>query len=180
MKIDHRQDCNRCGYLNGLAEFILTPQLKHFGKLVCSNCGAHWKWVGKPESDASKYRRPKKHKELVKQFSKGYCEMCLTAETDFTDNQTLEGHHVIPYQVGGSSEKDNVWIICTRCHRQIELIRTYNPKKCIQNGTIRQDTAGTSSETPVGLLGVQGVAEREANEGSSDDRWIRSFIDQSK
>lgn len=142
--IDHRQDCTRCGYLNGLAQFEFTPQLKHYGKLCCPNCGAHWRWVPKPESDASKYRRPKKHRELVKQHGEGYCQMCLTAEDDLIENVTLEGHHVIPYEFGGTHEKDNVWIVCTRCHRQIELIRTYNDKKSIKDDqSISESTART-------------------------------------
>lgn len=141
MKIDHRQDCTQCGYLNGLAEFVLTPNLTHYGKLVCPNCGKHWKWVAKPETDSTKYRRPSKHKDLAKKFGKGYCQMCLTKETDLPTNQTLEGHHVVPYEVGGSSDQDNVWVVCTRCHRQIELIRTYNPAKCFEDGPVQECSA---------------------------------------
>jgi DNA-directed RNA polymerase subunit RPC12/RpoP len=133
----HRQNCEGCGHLNGLAQFRLTPELKHYGRLDCPNCGRLWKWVPKPDTDSTKYRRPKKHKDLVERFSEGYCQLCLTARKDLPSNQVLEGHHVVPFEIGGSSEKENVWIVCTRCHRQIELIRTYNPNKCLQDGILQ-------------------------------------------
>jgi len=141
---NYRQDCSRCGYLNGLAEFQLTPEVKHYGKLLCPSCGAFWRWVAKPDGDQTKYKRPKKHKELVKQFGNGFCEMCLTEEGKLPANQSLEGHHVIPYRSGGSCEKDNVWILCTRCHRQVELIRTYNPTKAIKDEPVQPNPTLTA------------------------------------
>jgi len=141
-----REKCDSCGYLNGLAEFILTPEQKHYGKYVCPNCGCYWKFAKKPDNDSSKYRRPQKHRDLVRRFGNGYCELCLTSEDNLPDNQTLEGHHVIPFKVEQVSERENVWIVCTRCHRQIELIRTYNDKKCVTtDGPIQARTERTQT-----------------------------------
>lgn len=125
----YRQDCRLCGYLNGKPSLVRTPNQPHYGKLVCPQCGAYWRWAPKPDSDSSKYRRPAEHRELVAKFSDGYCEMCLTGADNLPGRQTLHAHHVVPYEVGGGSNRENIWIVCTRCHRQIELIRTYNPAK---------------------------------------------------
>ena len=125
----YRQDCGSCGYLNGKPSLVKTPSQPHYGKLVCPQCGAYWRWAPKPDGEISKYRRPANHKELVAKFSEGFCEMCLTKEDNLSNRQKLEAHHVVPFQHGGGAERHNIWIVCTHCHRQIELIRTYNPAK---------------------------------------------------
>jgi hypothetical protein len=44
--------CNRCGSLE--QDEVKTPELKHYSKLVCKDCGAFIKWVSDPNSHTYK------------------------------------------------------------------------------------------------------------------------------
>jgi len=103
----------------------LTPHLPHYGKAICSMCGAFLRWLPKPDSDASKYRRPSAHRDLVAQFSRGFCELCLTVESELPGRQVLEAHHVAEFAEGGPATRENIWILCTGCARIIHTIRNY-------------------------------------------------------
>jgi hypothetical protein len=115
--------CKRCG---AALEFVKTPELPHYGKMVCVNseCGRCAYWVPKPDQD--KARRPAAHRDLVKAFSRGYCELCLTREDQLRGGRVLEAHHVVEFTDGGSNERDNILIVCTGCHRLVHWLRTYN------------------------------------------------------
>lgn len=122
-------DC-RCGRKRLRLE--RTPDLPHYGKAVCGHCGLFIGWVGKPDSDPTKYKRPQEHRKLVKKFSRGFCEMCLRREGELTGGNVLHAHHVIPYSDDGEATRENVWIVCTHCHRIVELQRTYVGHKTLQ------------------------------------------------
>lgn len=111
------------------ALIVLTPELPHYARLVCSVCSRFIKWLPKPDGEASKYLRPTQHRELAQEYSKGYCELCLRKESDLSGRQVLEAHHVIEYQDGGSHARDNIWVVCTGCSKLIHLIRTYYREK---------------------------------------------------
>jgi 5-methylcytosine-specific restriction endonuclease McrA len=122
--MDTLQYCSQCG-LKTEAVLEETPHLTHYGKLVCGTCGRFHRWVGKPDSDSSKYRRPKQHRDLVDKYSRGFCELCLKSESELQPGVTIESHHVVEFSDGGSHERDNVWILCTACHRQVHWARRY-------------------------------------------------------
>lgn len=103
--------------------FTPTPELPHFGREDCEHCGRFVRWVPKPEAD--RVRRPSAHRNLVKKFSKGFCEMCLTPENELPLGQTLEAQHVQEFAEGGDETRENIWIICTACHKLIHCIRTH-------------------------------------------------------
>lgn len=103
--------------------FVLTPDQPHYGKDVCSKCGAWQRWVPKP--DAEKAKRPAKHRDLVKKHGRGECELCGCPESDLPPGDVLEGHHVEEFQNGGEATRENVWVICTACHSLINWRRTY-------------------------------------------------------
>lgn len=88
----------------------------------CPDCECHIRFIPK-DKDAK--RRPKDHKSLVNKYSNGYCECCLRTKESLPQFQTLEAHHVRPYHLGGESTRENIWIVCTPCHRLIEHFRTY-------------------------------------------------------
>ena len=113
----------KCKYCGCDMVFEETPMLKHYGKVYCKNCNHFDRWVPKPDSDPTKYRRKKNTTNLARHK---YCQMCLRYKEDLPDNQTLEGHHVIPVKYGGSNDKSNVWTLCTGCHRLVEWMRTYH------------------------------------------------------
>lgn len=108
--LTYRRDCPTCGYKNARGEVIEGPFGPHWGKLICfqEDCRVQWDWIQKPDSDSSKYRRPANHKDLVKKFGRGFCELCCIKEEDFPPGMHLVGHHVIEYQDGGEPTRENV------------------------------------------------------------------------
>ena len=123
--------CRYCESSN--LEQRLTPDGPHYAAERCLNCGRHLRWIPKPDSE--KARRPAAHRELVRKFGRGFCELCLLAENDLPGGQTLEGHHVVPFAAGGTDEQHNVQILCTGCHRFIHWRRTYATPRVSESAT---------------------------------------------
>lgn len=113
--------CKYCGSTD--IEMILTPELPHYAKDVCRSCGRHLRWLPKP--DAEKVKRPAAHRELVRKYAQGYCELCMTAEDDLPDGQVLEAQHVVDFADGGGEGRENIWIVCTKCHKLIHWVRQW-------------------------------------------------------
>lgn len=113
--------CKRCG---GRLEIMIREKQPPYAQLTCDGCG-YVDWVQKPDSDSSKYRRPKAHRNLVHKFSNGFCEMCLCPESELPKGRLLEAHHVQEYQNGGEASRENIWILCTGCHSLVNWVRTY-------------------------------------------------------
>lgn len=122
---DQIDKCRHCGDL-GPHKVELMSTGVHHAKVNCGDCGRFLRWMPKPDSDPTKYRRQSAHRNLVADYSKGFCEMCLRKKEDLPPRQTLEAQHVIEYQHEGSNERENIWIVCTACHRMIHWIRTYH------------------------------------------------------
>ena len=119
-----QEQCKACGY-TGVPTIKVMETGVHYAKLSCDQCGRFIRWMAKPEGDASKYRRENQHKELAAKFGNGYCELCLIKESDLPNGESMEGHHVIEYADGGDSSRENVWVVCTACHKLIHWRRTY-------------------------------------------------------
>lgn len=74
--------------------------------------------------------RPKSHRKLVSKIGLTYCEICLASEEDITNrDESLEAHHVIPFVLGGSSKRENIWILCSSCHEIVEWRRLQEERK---------------------------------------------------
>lgn len=116
--------CKRC---QCETEQIVTVRTSgvHHADCHCSVCRSHCGFLSKPDSDPTKYKRPQQHRNLVAKFSSGFCELCLCKESDLPKGQTLEAQHVVEYQDGGEPRRENIWIVCTGCHRLIHWRRTY-------------------------------------------------------
>lgn len=112
-------ECRQCGSTQTVTR--LRPDTIHHAEYRCLACRCRG-WLPKPHSD----RRPAAHRDLVAKFSQGFCELCLRRVSELPDNCSLEGHHVIEYHDGGTSDRDNVWILCTACHRLVTWTRTYH------------------------------------------------------
>lgn len=105
----------------------------HHARLVCSGCGVYIRFLPKPGQE--KKRRPAAARNLVREFSRGFCEMCTRRERDLPPGQCLEAHHVVPYSPDeaatlgfdepGDNTRENIQIVCTGCHRLIDWARTY-------------------------------------------------------
>ena len=116
--------CPNCG-----AEYKPEIEIQelgvHYAKEKCAACHRFRRWIPKPSTDTTKYKRPKAHTDLVKKYSRGFCELCLVNAANLPKGQTLEAQHVIEYQDGGEPTRENIWIVCTACHRFVHWIRTY-------------------------------------------------------
>lgn len=121
---DGKTTCRYCGSV--VVVQVLATGV-HYAKRVCSAsaCGRINGFEPKPDSDPTKYRRTKAHTDLVKKFSKGFCEMCLTPAGELPKGMALEGQHVVEYDNDGQPTRENIWIVCTACHRLIHWVRTY-------------------------------------------------------
>lgn len=124
MKVSERE-CRFCGHPGGQHTIEFMTSGVHSSKVLCGGCGRGLGFDPKPETDATKYKRPASHTDLVKKYSKGFCEMCLTPKDILPRGQTLEAQHVVEYQDGGTEDRENIWIVCTGCHRLIHWRRTY-------------------------------------------------------
>jgi hypothetical protein len=105
---------------------VLTPDSTHYAKLLCGKCDRFLGWLPKPDGEPTKYKREAEHKDLVRKFSKGYCELCLLKEGDLRSRQTLVAHHVVAYKNGGKAIRENIWILCSACHALVEYQRRYH------------------------------------------------------
>jgi len=117
-------NCLKC-HRDTATKLVLTPDLPHYGKLLCAECGMFRGWAKKPDSEATKYQRPKMHQNLVAKYSRGYCELCLKLEAELDRRAVLEAHHVIEFHDAGDPSRANVWILCTPCHRLVTWMRKY-------------------------------------------------------
>ena len=95
----------------------------HHAREECAKCGRFTRWLPKPDSDRA--RRPASHRALVKKYGRGFCELCLLREGDLRGGEVLQAHHVDEFCSKGSSDRENVWIVCTCCHTLIGHQRTY-------------------------------------------------------
>lgn len=130
--------CKVCG---GRGTIVHGPHPGgHYAKIDCSKCGRWIRWLPKP--DVEKHRRPAAHRDLVEKFGKGFCELCLRKKDQLPLPQTLIGHHVDPYAKSRNKElkKEDVWILCTMCHRIVEWMRTYMGHYHNEHSELSEDT----------------------------------------
>ena len=118
--------CPRCG--EPIKELRIVPgphRGGHWARGECPKCGAFIKWISKPDDLKNAKRSRKGQAELIRKFSRGWCEACRRSKDQLPKPETLEAHHVIPVRDHGDDTRENIWIVCTPCHRLIEHYRTY-------------------------------------------------------
>jgi hypothetical protein len=89
---------------------------------ICKICNTQ---KGTYPKENDKYKRPKNHTELVKKKGIEFCELCLRKKDELPPPKTLEGHHIVEYQDGGTDDVSNIMVVCTPCHKYIHHQRTY-------------------------------------------------------
>lgn len=127
--------CKIVGCEEGV-ELVIQDKGPHYAKYVCF-AGHFNDWVPKPDSDKSK--RPAKHAGLVHKYGNGYCELCGRTESTLRDSDVLEAHHVLEYSGTPDSSRENVWIVCTACHRLIHHMRTYHGRSLHLQADLAED-----------------------------------------
>lgn len=116
----------QCPYHPGkIAKFVLTPELTHWGKYICSDssCERFLAWVAKPENEK---RNRRNSKRLAKPFDDAgidYCQLCLRKRCELPPNMTFVAHHIIEVQDGGTDDPINLLHLCTFCHELVHLLR---------------------------------------------------------
>lgn len=133
--------CCRCGELVIALPVLGTEtrnesgELKRGERLECPLCAFFMGWKPLPKNEK---KRSASHRELVAKHSKGFCELCLIPESELGTGNFLVGHHVQEHSDGGTSDRDNVWIVCNACHSMIHWVRSHHgrnklPKELASN-----------------------------------------------
>lgn len=106
-----------------IADFVLTPELTHWGKYLCSECGIFLAWVKKPDNEKRNRRNSKKLAKPFEQAGIDYCQLCLRKRCELPPNMTFVAHHIIEVRDGGTDDSVNLLHLCTFCHELVHLLR---------------------------------------------------------
>ena len=112
-----------CKWCNGETghDVIVRPIGPHYGEIVCQVCKNRWGFMGKPTNEGKR----KKNKYTPQVLSINKCEMCQRRKDELINHETLEVHHVTQVVDGGPDTPENIWIVCTPCHKMIHHHRFY-------------------------------------------------------
>lgn len=115
---------DQCRYCDEFIEPVIRqrPDTPHGGgEKLCPVCGRHLAWIPK-EKNLNK--RPK-NKYTPNDLKIEYCQMCLRTQEMLGVNETLEVHHVIEIKDDGDDEPENIFVLCTACHKDVHHKRIY-------------------------------------------------------
>ena len=108
--------CSGCGKNNYVE--VITPELPHYGKLICAGCGMFIKWLPKPDN-TSRRSSTKWNIDLSE------CKICGRRREHLGARETIGPHHLKPIEEGGLDEEKNLLALCTACHRLVHWARLY-------------------------------------------------------
>jgi len=124
-----QETCPRCG---GELTFVETPELVHYGKVVCSKCGRFIKWVTSPQKEGLRNITSKfsimdvmKHKGFN---GEPFCFFCGRVKAQLGYNETLTLDHIIPLRENGEDTIENLQILCSACHKLRHWAELYTNK----------------------------------------------------
>ena len=115
-----RRYCGECGADVEVVEKILGEG-PHYSKIECAECGKYLAFGKKPANEGKRG----KNKHTPESLSISHCQMCQRDENRLGSRGVLEVHHVEEIQDGGADIPENIWVICTSCHKLIHHQRTY-------------------------------------------------------
>lgn len=105
-------NCEKC---NGSLVVRLTPECIHHGRLECSQCGKHIKFISKPENEGK--RRDKNSSWRKHHKEKGFiCGICGANESHYPNSSQWDLDHIVQLSDGGKDELENTMMLCTFCH----------------------------------------------------------------
>lgn len=120
-------NAERCPFhQDTLPMVVLTPELSHYGKMVCGDCGHFIRWLPKPTKLAGKRREQASLKQLFFDEGVTWCQMCMRDESDLPSGIVLHVHHLTEVQDGGGNARENLLLVCSLCHQMIHLLRSWN------------------------------------------------------
>ena len=98
----------------------------HGYKVYCEACHTWLGWGGKAKRIvADDGERLISSKWTAKRLQIETCQCCLRSIDRLGDNENLEIHHVVPVKDGGADTLDNIWVLCTTCHKEVHHRRVY-------------------------------------------------------
>lgn len=112
--------CQSCGLVGHVREELLTSG-PHYGKYVCIECGGFAGFMRKPKNETKR----QKNKYTAADLGMNRCQMCQRPREMLGQGESLEVHHVEEIGRGGEDVPENIWCVCTACHRLIHHNRTY-------------------------------------------------------
>ena len=115
-----KKHCNHCQKDVGTVLQVLSEGT-HYGRLNCEECGRYVSFVKKPNNEGKRGR----NKYTPEDLKINHCQLCLRPGHRLGSRGVLDVHHVIEIQDGGDDTKENIWVVCTSCHRLIHHQRTY-------------------------------------------------------
>lgn len=118
------KQCRNCG----LVEPVTYGEVNdvHGFKLHCPHCGSYVGWGGLTQAVKNgNGERVRSSQWTAKRLNAVHCEMCQRRKDFLGKGERLEVHHVIQIDQGGEDTPDNIWILCTACHRIVHHQRTY-------------------------------------------------------
>lgn len=117
--------CKSCGH-------VAKPYAKgpsnpvHGYKVYCTACDTWLGWGGKAKDlKNERGERTISSKWTAKRLQIEICQCCLRSLEKLGDNENLEIHHVVPVKDGGADTLDNIWVLCTTCHKEVHHRRVY-------------------------------------------------------
>jgi hypothetical protein len=99
----------------------LTESGPHYGRLKCSDCDMTLHWIPKPKNEGKR----KKNKYTPTSLGLNYCQMCFRDRGNLINSETLEVHHIQEICDSGLDTPENIWVVCTYCHKLIHNTRIY-------------------------------------------------------
>lgn len=97
----------------------------HGYAFVCEQCERFLAWGGKNKAIMAEDKRQRSSQWTAHRLRIRSCQMCLREQDELGTREQLEVHHVQPVSQGGADQPDNLWVVCTACHRLIHWQQTY-------------------------------------------------------
>lgn len=121
-------NCKRCGSENLV--FSKTPNLIHYGKMVCGHCTTFSNWISNPSSprkDSLRINQKTIAKIMVFHgiTNEEFCFMCLRERKQLGEKETLTIDHIKELSKGGIDQITNMQVLCSACHKIKNWLRLY-------------------------------------------------------
>lgn len=138
--------CKWCDSHN--LNFTKTPNLTHFGRIDCLDCGRWNEWIRNPENDGIRTRTSRYNISQVLRFynkKDEICFFCLRKKEQLGEKETLTLDHIEELKDGGKDELGNIQVLCSACHKLKNWARLYmnwHLNKFYENDTITTKKRG--------------------------------------
>lgn len=114
--------CGNCGEVMPMEVKVLPEKSIHYAECRCVKCGKHCGYLPYPKNEG---KRTESSKYKPEDLGINSCQMCMRHGERLGNRETLEMHHIEEVQHGGVDEPENLWVLCTPCHRYVHHQRRY-------------------------------------------------------